>query len=162
MEERRRNYREDLYVDGNTVRRMEAAPDYRRERKEKKRRQEQIRRKHVARRNQQRALSMDFGYMLFLTCAVVVTACVMVVYIQMQSMATAKMKSIANLESQIATLKADNDATEKRLNTSVDMDALKNVAMNQYGMVYAGEDQIVYYSVESDDYMNQYGDIPQW
>ena len=49
----------------------------------------------------------------------------------------------------------------KRLSTSVDLNTVKDVAMNQLGMVYAGKDQIIYYSVDEDDYMNQYGEIPE-
>ena len=35
MEKTRRNYRTQTYIDGNTVRKLEAAPDYRREQEEK-------------------------------------------------------------------------------------------------------------------------------
>ena len=38
MEKTRRNYRTQTYIDGNTVRKLEAAPDYRREQEEKQRR----------------------------------------------------------------------------------------------------------------------------
>ena len=33
--------------------------------------------------------------------------------------------------------------------------------MNQLGMKYARKDQVVYYSVESSNYMNQYNSIPE-
>ena len=33
--------------------------------------------------------------------------------------------------------------------------------MNQLGMKYAQEGQIVYYTVDNSNYMNQYSDIPQ-
>ena len=37
----------------------------------------------------------------------------------------------------------------------------KDVAINELGMNYATEDQIVYYKVENNNYMDQYSDIPQ-
>ena len=37
MEKTRRNYRTQTYIDGNTVRKLETAPDYRREQEEKQR-----------------------------------------------------------------------------------------------------------------------------
>ena len=43
----------------------------------------------------------------------------------------------------------------------VNMDYIKDVAMNQLGMKYAQEGQIVYYTVDNSNYMNQYSDIPQ-
>jgi hypothetical protein len=43
----------------------------------------------------------------------------------------------------------------------VDLNEIKDIAMNQLGMTYASEDQIIYYSVENSNYMDQYSDIPQ-
>jgi hypothetical protein len=71
------------------------------------------------------------------------------------------MKTIAALESQVTDLKADNDANYKRITTSVDLNEVKDIAMNQLGMTYATEEQIIYYSVENSNYMDQYSDIPQ-
>ena len=136
------------YIDGNTDRRMEAAPavtrpDRRiresrpehvtrerreRERREREREIELRNRKRAARRNQERAL---------------------------------RMSKSSSLESQIADLKADNDEAYKRINTSVDLDSIRNTAMTEYGMSYAKESQIVYYTVNDDDYMNQYSEIPR-
>ena len=70
------------------------------------------------------------------------------------------MKSISSLESQISDTKADNDALQKRINTSADLNSVKDIAMNQLGMTYATPDQIIYYTVDKEDYMNQYSDIP--
>ena len=68
-------------------------------------------------------------------------------------------------DSQYAYLKsvdsrADNDAAEKRIETAVDLSTIKDIAMNQLGMSYAGPDQIIHYTVDKEDYMNQFEDIP--
>lgn len=171
------------YIDGNTVRRMEAAPavtrpDRRiresrpehvtrerreRERREREREIELRNRKRAARRNQERALrmSMSKSYVAFLTMAVMVFGIFTGAYIHIQSEMTARMNQISSLESQIADLKADNDEAYKRINTSVDLDSIRNTAMTEYGMSYAKESQIVYYTVNDDDYMNQYSEIPR-
>lgn len=151
------------YIDGNTVRRMEAAPDYRREREERIRRErqkEQQRRQRAVRRNQERALRTSKSYVAFMTMAVLVFATFTGLYIKIQSDVTVRMKTIASLESQIADVKADNDEAYKRINTSVNLEAVRNVAMTELGMSYAKESQIIYYSVDDDDYMNQYSEIP--
>lgn len=151
------------YIDGNTVRRMEAAPDYRREREERIRRErekEQQRRQRAVRRNQERALRTSKSYVAFMTMAVLVFATFTGLYIKIQSDVTVRMKTIASLESQIADVKADNDEAYKRINTSVNLEAVRNVAMTELGMSYARESQIIYYSVDDDDYMNQYSEIP--
>ena len=81
-------------------------------------------------------------------------------YIRLQSGITTHLKTISALESQVAELKADNDAAEKRIETAVDLATIKDVAMNQLGMGYAGPDQIIHYTVDKEDYMNQFEDIP--
>lgn len=156
--------RNENYVDGNTVRRMETAPDYRREREERIRRErekEQQRRQRAARRNQERALRTSKSYVAFMTMAVLVFATFTGLYIKIQSNVTVRMKTISALESQIADVKADNDEAFKRINTSVNLDGVRNIAMTELGMSYAKESQIVYYSVGDDDYMNQYSEIPE-
>lgn len=161
----RRTSERNHYIDGNTVRRLETAPAIqpdrvRRERREREREEELRRRRRAAKRNQERALRMSRSYVAFLTMAVLVFASFAGMYIHIQSDVTARMKTISGLESQIADLKADNDEAYKRINTAVDLDSIREVAMTQLGMSYAKESQIVYYLVGDDDYMNQYSEIP--
>ena len=56
---------------------------------------------------------------------------------------------------------ADNDARYKRVTTSVDLNHVKDVAINKLGMDYPKEDQVVYYTIENSTYMDQYSDIPK-
>lgn len=151
------------YVNGSTVRQLEAQP-VRRERIDRTKIQEEQkkkRRRNAARRNRERALHMSRGYVAFLSLCVAVVAFAAVALVQTQSQVTQRMEHIAALESQITDLKADNDARYKEIITSVDLDYIKDVAMNQLGMQYATEDQIIYYSVENDNFMDQYSDIPE-
>lgn len=151
----------DYYIDGNTIRRVETAPDYQRalrERKEREREEQERLRRRAIRRNQERALRMSRSYIVFLTMAVLVFGTFASVFIQLQSDVTARMKRIASLESQIADLQADNDEAYKRIATNVDLDAIKSAAIGELGMDYARESQIVYYTVGEDDYMNYYGE----
>lgn len=159
----------EYYIDGNTVRRYEAAPEYteaerRRqaqgERIEREKEEEQRRRRRVARRNQEKALRMSRSYVCFLTMAVAVFGVFAATYIKLQSDVTTRMSNIARLESQIADLKADNDEAYKRINTAIDIEGVKNTAMTELGMSYAKESQIIYYTVGDEDYMNQYSEIP--
>ena len=151
------------YVNGSTVRQIEAQP-VRRERIDRtkiKEEQQKKRRRNAAKRNRARALHMSRGYVAFLTACVAVVAFAAVSMVQMQSQVTQRMENIAALESQITDLKADNDARYKEIVTSVDLEHIKDVAINELGMQYATEDQIVYYSVENNNFMDQYSDIPE-
>lgn len=161
MEKRMRNYETDFYVDGNTVRRMEAAPERRREQEERRKEEERRRKRRVAEKNQQRAAHMNRGYVVFLTLATVLIAGTAVLYVNLQSSINVHMNNISSLEGQVADIRTDNDATEKRLEASVDIEKIRNYAVNSLGMVYANADQIVHYTIEQDDYMNQYEDVPE-
>ena len=155
--------KQTYYVNGNTVRQIDAQP-VRRERIDRTKIQEEQqkkRRRNAARRNRERALHMSKGYVAFLTLCVGVVAFAAVALVQIQSQVTQRMEHIAALESQITDLKADNDARYKEIITSVDLDYIKDVAINQLGMQYATEEQIIYYSVENDNFMDQYSDIPK-
>lgn len=154
--------KETYYVNGSTVRRMEAQPVRKKvDRKKIQEQQQKKRRRNAARRNRERALHMSKGYVAFLTACVAVVAFAAVSMVQMQSQVTQRMENIAALESQITDLKADNDARYKEIVTSVDLEHIKDVAINELGMQYATEDQIVYYSVENNNFMDQYSDIPE-
>lgn len=155
--ERKTNY----YIDGNTVRRLEGEPEERRRRQIEKE-QEQTRRKNcrVARRNQERALRVSLGYVLFCTIAVCLLGCVCVTYIQLQSDITARTRNISGLERQISDLRADNAAAIKRLDLSTDLEKIREQALG-FGMKYANESQIVYYGIEDHDFMEQHSDIPE-
>ena len=139
-------------------------PDYREERRrrEQEEREAELRRKkRIARKNQEKALRTSRKYVMFLSMGAVIFAVFAGVYIRIQSDITARMKKISKLESQIAALRAENDETLKRMSTAVDLDAIKNTAINELGMFYATSDQIIYYTVDNDDYMNQYIEIPE-
>ena len=118
-------------------------------------------RRNAAKRNREKALHMSKAYVVFLTTCVIISAFAAGYYIQAQAQVTNRMHEVAALESQVTDIKTDNDARLKRIETSVDLDYIKDVAMNQLGMKYAQEGQIVYYTVDNSNYMNQYSDIPQ-
>ena len=157
---RRRAPQATEYVEGNTVRKVERVPRY--EEQERGHQQKRnVSHTVTVRRNQEKALRMSKSYVVFLTMAVTVFGIFCGAYIKLQSDVTARMKKIASLESQVTDLKADNDEAYKRINTAVDLDVIKEKAINELGMFYATQDQIVYYSVDKTDYMNQYNEIPQ-
>lgn len=161
MESRDRHYRRDSYIEGNVVRQRESVPGRSVQPAEKTREQlhQERMRKNAARQNQQRAMAMDRGYVAFLAAATVVCFLVCAIFIYLQSDVTTRMANIASIESQIAEVKADNVAEEKRLETTMNLDQIKEAAKN-LGLIMPGSEQVRYYSVENSDYMNQYGEIP--
>ena len=165
-----RDYQRMTYIEGNAVRRTDAMPDdweneqkrrKEREQRELQERQRARRQRAVARRNQDKALIMNRGYVVFLTMAAIVTCITAGFYIKLQSDITIRLENIAALETSVNNLKADNDATSKRLATAVKMEDVKEQAVDMLGMSYPSEDQIVYYEIDHADFMSQYGEIPE-
>ena len=107
------------------------------------------------------ALAMNPGFAIFLGFSVLVTLAACVLMLSMQAKVTNQGNTITKLQSQIETLTDDNNAYEARINSSVDLDQIRDVAMNQLGMVYPTEGQVVYYDQTEADYVRQYQDVPE-
>ena len=144
----------NTYVDGNTVRKLQAVPG----RKEERRTGTSASR--ATRRNRERALQMNFSYVAFLAVAAVVTVMVCINYLKLQSQSTTYQKTVTSLNTQLSELKLENDSQYNRIVSSVDLEHVKDVAMNELGMTYPREDQIYEYSASENDYVKQYQDVP--
>lgn len=141
------------YIDGNTARQL----DVRRAIEEEPRR----RLSNETRKNREKAYHMNFGYVVFLVAALFVAGYVLIGYIQMQADLTSQMQTIASLESELNSLKLANDEELIRINSSLDLEEIKRIAIGELGMVYATEGQIINYTNEGSDYVIQIGDIPK-
>ncbi len=133
------------YVYGNTVRK--AAPA---------RTEKQIRRiEHANRRNRDRARHMNFGYVVFLSAVLLVTSMLLLSYIKDRSELTVSIKNVAKLESELHTLTLTNDENLDRINESVNVEEIKRIAVEELGMSYAKEGQVVIIEDEGSDYVRQ-------
>ncbi len=75
---------------------------------------------------------------------------------------TTRMDHIKELEQELDALRSENDITQTRINTSVDLDYVYRVATEELGMVYAGKDQVLMYHQTESEYVRQYEDIPTY
>ncbi len=75
---------------------------------------------------------------------------------------TRRMDNIKKLEQELDALKSENDTTQTRINTSVDLDYVYKVATEELGMVYAGKNQVRLYHQTESEYVRQYEDIPSY
>lgn len=149
------------YIDGNTVRKPQTRPAPDRQRGQ---RQAEPEKKKVTstrtRRNRARALQMNLGYVAFLTAASLATLFVCVNYLKLQAQNTTYRNQAAALESHLADLKLENDTEYENALASVDMEQIRDIAINKLGMVYAGEEQVKTYESHNNDYVRQYSDVP--
>ena len=140
------------YVSGNTARVL----DVRRAIEEAPRPQLSA----TARKNREKAIGMNLGYVMFLSVALLIAGLILVQYIRLQSDITNTMGSITSLESEYNSLKDQNDEAYNRITSSVDLAEVKRVAMEELGTTYAQEGQIVTYASDNSDYVRQYSLIP--
>lgn len=157
---KRRKTAYPAYVSGSTAPKLEPV---RKPEPRKKRKPEHRSEAHAVtvRRNRERALQMDFPYVFMLTVASVCALYICSRYLQLQSDISARVKHIDTLERQIEELKADNDALQTSINTSVDLDHVYKVATEELGMVYANKDQVRLFDKTESEYVRQYEDIPE-
>ncbi|MEZ3506665.1 MAG: cell division protein FtsL [Lachnospiraceae bacterium] len=145
--------RNRYYVQGNTVRKF----DVTREMEHKP----QPKVSNRTRKNRDKAKHMSAGYVLFLCAALVASGFILVNYIGLQSDITNSVQHISRLEKELNDLKLANDEEYSRITSSVDLEEIKRIAIQELGMQYAEEGQIISFASERNDYVKQMADIPQ-
>ncbi len=82
-------------------------------------------------------------------------------YISVQSRLTSTIKEAQKNESNLEKLKDENDSAENMIATYLDLDHIKDVAMNKLGMVYAKKNQVITYEKTENEYVRQFDEIPR-
>ena len=113
------------------------------------------------RKKQEFAQAMNRRYISFLLVSAILVFVAVSGYLTQIFKYNESKKNVQALESEVTDLKADNDETKGRLDTSINVEEIRRIAMEELGMVYAGQDQVVAYSYEESDYVRQYEDIPK-
>ena len=169
-------YETEYYIDGNTIRKRQvevqgrnharlntayqpirkecpaAVPDRKREAREDKKRQKAA--------QTWAAQRWDLPSLLVIIGALAVTFLMCISYLEAQETITAMSKKVASLESEIMTLKNENDAAYSRIDSYVDLQYIYDVAVNELGMVHAKDNQVVPYNSRKSNTVRQYGEIP--
>lgn len=142
----------EYYVDGNTARVIDVRKAIEEEPDPRLARAARINRAHIK--------SMNPGFVLFFGLALIATLGILVGYIRLQAENHAIVEEISSLESTLYAKQTANNEEYDRIVSSVDLNHVKDVAMNELGMRYAGEGQIVEVEAKGDDYVRQYQEMP--
>ena len=141
-------------VQGNVVRKVEVAAPERVQKVEKP--------VAVPRRSRrQEKMTLSVPYCLFLAVACVLTLALGAYYLQQQALSTSSQKTIASLEGQLAELRKTNADDLNRIETSVNLEEIRDIAINELGMVYATAENVVLYENTTQNYVSQYEEMPQ-
>lgn len=150
------------YIDGNTVRKprrnVNPVPERQTRANAPLERNMDVSRR---RRNRARALQMNVGYVAFLTAASIATLFVCVNYLQLQAKNTTYRNQVAAAESTLNDMRLENDTEYENALASVDLETIRDIAVNKLGMVYADEGQVKTYDNKNEDYVRQYEDVPE-
>ena len=142
------------YVYGNTVRKENTMPQKELERKPKVVSQR-------VKKNQKNALHMNKGYVVFLTIAAVVALFACVQYLKLQAEVTTRSKNVTLLQQQLEDKKEANTTKYNAVMDSMNLEEIRERAMNELGMVYAKDGQIIKYEDPTSNSVVQYSDIPE-
>ena len=144
--------RQQRAIEGNTARKVQTLEYPSRERQPERRE-----RRHAEKSNVQ---YVNVLYMIFLAAASCMVLWSCVNYLQLQAETTSRVKNIASLETELEDLRKENNDNYTRIMTSVDLDHIRDVAINELGMVYAEPNQVILYDGGTDDYVRQNSSIP--
>ena len=158
MERNSRKNEYMYYTYGNTVRKVATAvPNHVEPERKQERRPDTHKRTY---KNPNEGLTISIPYVMFLfvaACAVIVLC---MKYINLNSEINKVSDSIISMEKSIETLKAQNDAVEYEIDSSVDMNTIIKTATEELGMVQVNEDSIRFYTSTEGEYMKQFTDVP--
>lgn len=168
---------ENVYVDGNTVRKVQEIPEpreYRQPERSARRKkakpqlkieQEVIRQRRApskeVQRNRTKANSMNRNFAVFLAVLGVVIVFSSINYLRLKTECTSKRSQIASLESELAELKEDNDAYESQVASNIDLERIRKIAIGRLGMRYPTNQQTETYTTEGGSYVRQYQDVTE-
>ncbi len=141
------------YVYGNTARRVQTAQA------QPARQEKQVSQR--VQKNRSKALHMSKGYVVFLAVAAFVALFACVQYLQLQSEVSARSKHITQMQQELADAKEANTTRYNAIANSMNLEEIRDKAMNDLGMVYATPEQIITYKNPTGNQVNQYAGIPE-
>ena len=151
-----RNYR---YVqEGNTIRKVYVFPEHDDERRKKQNREKNHRRTY---RQEEKAPKMSLKMTLLMAVSVILSVMSCINYLNAEADITETKKRITSLESSIDTLATQNDSVQYEIDSFVDVNNIIKTATEELGMVMVSKDQIITYDNTRNEYMEQYGDVPE-
>ena len=156
---RANDYTEKYVTEGNTVRVVRAEAEPKRRRRISPEEQRRIvRLNREAQRTKTVSLNRPLSIMLMLSVAAVLFTGYN--YLCLKSSIDAHMDNVKTLEARLENLRNENDELERSIDTSIDLNHVYDVAVNELGMVHANRNNIIQYDKTESEYVRQYEDIP--
>jgi flagellar motility protein MotE (MotC chaperone) len=145
------------YFEGSAVRKMDVAP--RIEERPERKRERKVNSKIA--KNARKARAFDVRYMMSLVIATGFLFVSCITMLMLEANVTEQRRQISSLERNLNALTDSNNETSKRLESSVDLVQIYDFAVNDLGMGYPKNGQVVMYKASNPDYVKQFKDIPK-
>ena len=113
------------------------------------------------RNNRTKALHMSKRYVVFLAIAASVALFACVLYLQLQSEITERSKHITAMQIELEDAKEENTTRYNAIVNSMNLEVIRDKAMNELGMVYAEAGQVIEYQNPANHLITQYANIPE-
>ncbi|MCR4789225.1 MAG: cell division protein FtsL [Lachnospiraceae bacterium] len=97
---------------------------------------------------------------LFLAACAITVSGALTYYLMLQAEITESVKTISKMERTLNEMRLDNDENYSRITSNVNLEEVRTVAIQELGMQYAEEGQIITFNGEGSDYVRQTGKIP--
>lgn len=153
-------------TEGNTVRvvRPDMDPYYEREvrRKLAMERRRQRLKEEAQKQKRRQKLNFALPVVIVLCIGIAVIVYFGYMYLSLQSSVDNHNSVIGKLETQLESLKVENDALEQSIETNLDLSYVYDVAVHKLGMVHAGAENIIQYEKTESEYVRQYDQIPEF
>ena len=104
--------------------------------------------------------SIGKSTMLVLTLAIAATLYCCIEFLKLQYQVNKMEKEIVSLENTLNEMVTENNAAYEQIKTAYDLDYVYNVAVNELGMVYPNNNEIITLKSTDESYVRQYADIP--
>lgn len=111
-------------------------------------------------KNRARAKKMGPGFVMFLAIAVVMVCLMLTGYLDMRADLVISTKRVAALEQELNNMRLANDEELERIESSINLEEIKQIAVEELGMTYAKSGQVVTISDEGSDYVRQLQELP--
>ena len=151
------NYRKNTYVEGNTVRQLEAVPKRREEERieREKRRRRQLDPGNIA------IPGVSVFNIVFMMCVAIILIGVTASFISAQNRSVALKNEVVALQSEIQEQKISNDEKYEEILNGVDLSQIYKKATRKLGMVRAENNQVFKYKNKKSDMVKQYAKVPE-
>ena len=149
MEQRKRKLTSN-YIDGNTARKLDRQYDYRQKRRQ------QLKRKPSNREAEHIAMaSMSWFTTTLLIASVAVSLFFGYRYLQLVSSVDMHRRNADILSERLNSMIVENDALEKSIDYTIDLEHVYQVAVNELGMVPVNNENIIQYTKTESEYVLQ-------